>query len=109
MKGLRSSIADLQAKVEELMLKQEEVGARKVFHVEHLDLTCSASTPQKELPQGVPTRPLGHVCAHDHRGSGHGVVTTLHPTPVTGAKDSNNLSPVPFVLGSPYHVDASQF
>jgi hypothetical protein len=37
------------------------------------------------------------------------MVTTVLLTPVIGAKDSDNLSPVPFVLGSLYHVDASQF
>jgi hypothetical protein len=48
------------------MLKQEEVNTRKVFAVEHLDLTGSTSTPQKELPQGEHTQPLGHDSDHDH-------------------------------------------
>jgi hypothetical protein len=92
VKGLRSSIVDLQAKVEELTLKQEEVGARKVFDVEHLDLTGSTSTPQKELPQGGPTRPLGHDSAHDHRGSGHGVLVIVRDVPKKEFRKGENNS-----------------
>jgi predicted nucleic acid-binding Zn-ribbon protein len=66
VKGLRSSITNLQAKVEVLTLKQEEVNSRKVFTVDHLDFTSSTSTPQKELPQGGHTQPLGHDSNHDH-------------------------------------------
>jgi hypothetical protein len=66
VKGLWSSIADLQTKAEVLTLKQEEVNTRKVFAVGHLDLTGSTSTPQKELPQGGHTQSLGHDSDHDH-------------------------------------------
>jgi hypothetical protein len=104
VKVLQSNIASLQAKVDELSMKQEEISAHKVFDAERPDLTGSTSTPLKET-----SRPLGHGSAQDHRGFGNGVVTTLIPTPVTGAKDSDTLSPVPFILGSPYQVDASQY
>jgi hypothetical protein len=42
------NLPDLQAKVDELSLKQEQTGAYKVFDYEHLDLIGSASKSQWE-------------------------------------------------------------
>lgn len=106
---LQSSIKDLQIKVEKLTSKHEETRARKVFDVEHLNLTGSAAASSADKSHETPHRQLGHGDAHDHWGSGNGVVTTFIPTLVTGAGISNSLSLGPFVMGSPYSVDASQF
>jgi hypothetical protein len=69
-----------------------------VFDVEHFDLTGSSKKPKVENSPGTETRPLGHGDAQQHWGHGHGVVTTLIPTPVTGAGNSNSLSLIPFAL-----------
>lgn len=94
--------------MEELSLKQQVINTHKVFDTEHLDLTGSAAPLPTNKPQGVPHRPLGHGDAQDHRGSVNGVVTTFIPTPVTGAKNSNDLSPVPFTMCGAYPVDTGQ-
>jgi hypothetical protein len=99
---------DLCAKVDQIAANQEAVAnsAYKVFDTEHPDLTGSSSPSTAIKPYGAHSRPSGHDDDHDHRGLGNGVVTTLIPTPVTGAKHSQILTPPIFAAYSP---DMNQF
>lgn len=110
VQDLQTSLKDLWVQVEQISQKQIQMSVGKVFDVEHFDLTGSSKKPKVENSPGTETGPLGHGDAQQHRGHGHGVVTTLVPTPVIGAGNSNSLSLIPFALplSNAYHVDVGQ-
>ena len=92
---------DLQSKVDRLALKTEEFTnpVYKVFDEEFLDFTKKPVVADlTTTSSGAASGPNGHGAAHDHRGLGHGVVTTLKPTPVKGPKPHSKTPPVPFSL-----------
>lgn len=60
----------------------------RTFAYEEIDLTKSAAPHLAASSMEVTSGPLGHGEATDHRGIGNEVVTTLIPTPVTGAQQS---------------------
>lgn len=106
---LQSSVRELCSKVEKLSLKQEELTnpAYKVFDTQHLNIPQSAAPPfVKSTSRDAGPSDRGDE--HGHRGLEHGVVTTFVPTPVTGAKHSATLSPVPFNIGSALLTDVGQ-
>jgi hypothetical protein len=86
------------------------MNAHKVFDVEHLDFTESATANLGGKLFGTKSRSLGHGDAHDHWGTGNGVVTTLVPTLVISAGTSNPIPPISYALplSTPYPVDATQ-
>jgi len=94
---LKTHLESLRDQVDRLCLKTEEFinPSYKCFDEEHLDLTKPAAAhlvaPSTEAASG----PDGHRDAHDHRGTGRGVVTTFVPSPVTGAKQ---IAPISFSL-----------
>jgi hypothetical protein len=104
------NLKDLLTKVEQILQKQVDMNAHKVFDVEHLDFTESATTNPGGKLFETKSRSLGHGDAHDHRGTGNGVVTTLVSTPVTSAGTSNPIPPIPYALplSTPYPVDVAQ-
>jgi hypothetical protein len=108
---LQTSVRNLCAKVDQIAMKQESApsSAYKVYDTEQLDLTGSGMVSPFAKPYGAPSGPSGHSEEHDHRGLGNGVVTTLIPTLVIGARPTRTLTPVAFPLGHTYTPDMAQF
>jgi len=95
---LQISVRNFCAKVDQITVKQESAAspAYKVYDTENLDLTGSTMVSPSTKPYGATSGPSGHGDENDHRGLGNGVVTTLVPTPVTGARTSQPLTPTTF-------------
>lgn len=106
---LKGSVDELRVKVDRISQKQEEVGnpAYKTFQDEEIDLTKSAAAHLAASPSGAASEPHGHGEDFYYLGTGHGVVTTIAPTPVTGARNALEITPIPFSLGGYSHVVTS--
>lgn len=107
----QDEIENLQAKVDKIDVRQDEIEnpTYRVFDTEHLDFTKSKLTAAHLAATSLEAAsgPERHYFAHAHRGPGHGVVTTLVPSPVIGAKMLPNLTPIPFSLAGASNMDTS--
>ncbi|XP_066308780.1 uncharacterized protein [Miscanthus floridulus] len=81
---LHQSVVDLQQKVDSLPSRpQASDAATRVFDTEEIDLTKSAA-PHHAATSSAISLPIGAGVETSNRGIGHGVVTTLVPTPIKG-------------------------
>ena len=108
---LNASMNDLRSKIDLIEIsRQEQDPAYKVFDVEHFDLTKLGAAHLAQSSQEAASGPNGRGNVLHNRRSGCGVVTTLLPPPVTGAKfTSDHPSPlassvptIPTNVVSPY-------
>jgi len=91
--GLNTSIDDLRNQISRLELQRQEANpAYKVFDVEHFDLTNSGAAHLAQSSKEASSGQFGHGMDDIHRGFGCGVVTTVAPPPVTGAKPTSDCS-----------------
>ena len=86
--------------------EEKENTAYKVFQHEDIDLTKPMVAHLTAPPTGAASGPNGHHDDFIHRGTGHGVVTTIVPTPFKGANNALNITPVPFTLGGIAHASS---
>jgi hypothetical protein len=99
---LQHRIHDLCIKLEHITLKQEEaaIPTYMVFNVQHLCLPISAIAHLVSKPIVTHSGSIDHGDKHSHRGVENGVVTSIIPTLVIGARHSATLSTMPFIVGS---------
>jgi len=55
---------------------------------------------------GAASGPNGHHDDFIHRSIGHGVVITIAPTPIKGANNALDITPVSFTLGGNSHASS---
>ena len=108
VEDLKGSVEELRVKVDLIAQKQEEMRnpAYKVFQHEEIDLTKPAVAHLTAPPMGAASGPNGHHDDFIHRSIGHGVVITIAPTPVKGANNALDITPVSFTLGGNSHASS---
>ncbi|XP_062187935.1 uncharacterized protein LOC133891241 [Phragmites australis] len=92
-----SKVNDLQASVEDLRIKVDLCEGMVKEGVQQKG-EPSATAHQVATSPEATLGPHGHCFDYSHRDVGRGVVTTLIPTPVIGAKQFRNTSPLHFGL-----------